>query len=273
MPTDRSFLHTMPPLALRRYDMPYLFLRFQDAVDASMRETASKIAEGSAFKPNPVFRVSLMGSLHQYDAKYIESVRTDALVAYPSPSFHFIRWELTGETLRCLIGSTELSSLASCLHQALPLGRPWAAFYVTLGSVASISGDLRDDFLAAVSSAFPVDEHIKFTLKGPIEYSCEPPPKRCGSKDPPYQSRTHVSALGAGRPQGHWPARSNKLPIKLSPHKKWDRGESSLLDQPCMLMDTTDTTRTVVQHGGISKRSSRAATRRDRRQGGRGRGW
>lgn len=253
--------------------MPYVCLRFEDQVDASMRATATRIAEGSAFQPSPAFHVPVLGSLHRYDAKHINSACAHAVAEHAPPSFHFVQWELTGQMLRCRLASSDLSALASRLHQELPLGRPWASFYMTLGSVAAIDAAVRDDFLAAVSAAFPIDESANFSLQVPVEYSCEPPakprhePRTLDSSAPDSREASESLPITRVHPSGR-PHMPHHAPHKRSPHKKWVRGKQSMPEQPSMMMDT-GTTGAIA--GGISKPTSHAAARRrGGRRAGRG---
>jgi len=262
--------HTIRPFSTPYFrsfaQMPYVHLCFEDQVDASMRATATRIAERSLFEPSPLFHVPVLGSLHRYDAKHIESTCAHAVVDHAPPSFQFVQWELAGQTLRCRIASSDLSALASRLHHELPLGRPWASFYMTLGSVAGIEASVRADFLAAVSTAFPIDELANFTLKMAIEYSCQPPPK------PRHEPRAHSSApssreLASMRIQssGQTKKPRHHHPQQRSQHNKWKRSSQNTLNHPCM-MDTATA-------GGISKPTSNAAARRGGRRGGRGGRW
>lgn len=144
--------------------MPYVAATFDDAISHSMRETADRLAAGSAFKTSDQpFHVPIMGSLQQYSPDAI------AMAAGSAPSClrgRFVKWELHQSDLRCVIEFSGVDALLEHLQQTLPRGKPWRTHYLTLGSIADIEAWMHDDFLAAVSQNFPIDPSLEFIPAG-----------------------------------------------------------------------------------------------------------
>lgn len=227
--------------------MPYACLLFADDVDSFMRSAADTIAKGSAFEPHPIFHVPLIGSLHSYTAEEVATAgmrtRTDEVAL----SFHFGKWELCGSHLRATVDSAVAQELVGRLQVELPVGRPWASHYVTVGSVAAIDKERREEFLSAVQAAYPIDPQIEYNFKSHLEYNehnvapHKPPATRRPKKGP---SRT--------KPQAARPAQ----PVR-SLHRKWKRGADSM--HVDATTTTTGPTGAAVQSAGIGKHRAKTA--------------
>uniref|UniRef100_A0A7S2CMH4 Uncharacterized protein n=1 Tax=Haptolina brevifila TaxID=156173 RepID=A0A7S2CMH4_9EUKA len=227
---EDDFGGTFPPLATNMSTgpdacagitiMPYACLLFADNVDRFMRVAANSIAEGSSFEPHPIFHVPVIGSLHHYTAKDVAGAASRATADKVVLSFRFGRWELSGSLLRATVESTSVRELAGHMQRELPLGRPWASSYVTVGSVATIDKERREEFLAAVEAAFPIDPQIEYSFKGHVEYNN-------------HNVATHKPAAirlpRHRRTQTQQPARS--------PHRKW----ACEAGTTCMDTSSTDT--------------------------------
>jgi len=217
--------------------MPYACLTFDPAIDAAMRESAVRIASGSAFVPDKQpFHVPLLGSLHIYEAEAVRKALDDS--RYFAVRGRFIKWTIHAAQLRAIVELDGADVLLKHLQQALPRGRPWRTHYVTLGSVADIEAAQHDGFLAAVADAFPMDPNAIFSA-GMLEFHDVPPPRA-----PPQPQHQHV-ARDSGRdaaskhhlnPKARLfvptaqkkPQPRNRHPpaatiSKLSPHRKWER--------------------------------------------------
>lgn len=170
--------------------MPYACFTFDDDTNSAMRGVAARIASDSAFLPEePPFHVPIIGSLHEYSQEAVFA----AFGAAPEvPVGRFVDWELKASQLRATVElSNGATALMSHLQAALPKGKPWRAYYVTLGSVASIDAARHDDFLAAVKAAFPIDPSVIFHANRlefnmtPAAAKPAPPPK------PPQQAKSN----------------------------------------------------------------------------------
>ena len=140
--------------------MPYIAALYDDATDWSMRQTAAQIATGSAFVPqDDPFHVPLLGGLHVYSDAEVEISIYDA----PPLRGRFLKFFIAGSELRAAVELEDVGAYVNQLATALPKGKPWRTFYCTLGSVANIDKTKRDDFLKAVSEAFPIDAAAGFS--------------------------------------------------------------------------------------------------------------
>lgn len=207
--------------------MPYLSLNFADDVNASMRNTAIKLAEGSPFAPETAdLHVPCFGSLHGYPHEVIR----DAAVNVLALQGRFIRWEIAQHQLRVTIAlaSDGLSELYRHLRRALPRGRPWRSHYVTLGSVAHIEPERRDEFLQAVVAAFPIDETIYFTTATSLGYHAngsEPMDatmSKLNAKAPAFLPAATTSTIKKKSKR----RKKNANLQRPSPHMKWKRKEA-----------------------------------------------
>lgn len=190
--------------------MPYAALLFEDAFDASMRETASQIAAGSKFLPySDLLHVPLLGSLHVYpDAEVYAALRL-ASAAHAPVAGRFGKWEIHRSLLRVTV---ELSgNIANQLAGALPRGKPWKSLYVVVGSVEAIPEAQRAGFLAAVEAAFPIDPNVVFTTSKLDFHNIQPPSKPSAGAAP-----NKMNHKARRRPK------AQKQP-QQSPHKKWTR--------------------------------------------------
>lgn len=144
--------------------MPYLATLFDQATETSMRETANKIASGAAFVPQEnAFAVPILGSMHGHSREDVASVTALA----PAAQLRFLRWEVQSNELRIAIElDAKMTSWIEDLQVAFPRCRPWGTRFVSLGSVKGIEPERREDFLSAVSAAFPIDPNILFTTNG-----------------------------------------------------------------------------------------------------------
>jgi len=206
--------------------MPYACLFFSDDIDASMRAAAGHIAESSAFEPHPLFHCPVIGTLHHYTTEDVTSACLRVTSGEPLP-FIFGKWELSGTLLRATIESPAVSELAGRLHFELPLGRPWTSHYVTLGSVAAIDAGRRDEFLAAVTAAFPIDPTIRYTLHSQLEYNEHNLPQHNATSRPPRPTKPRAPKPRVPKPGGPKPHPSGALTLK-SPHTKWERGKKGV---------------------------------------------
>lgn len=202
--------------------MPYMSVLFDDAVEASMRDTANKIAAGSAFTPHEGrFHVPLLGSLHVYSQEALAQTTSAAPITLRG---RFLKWEIRASQLRATVEFERVSELMSSLQQSLPRGRPWRTHYVSIGSMTGIDTALHDDFLAAVCAAFPIDTTLLFTASQ-LEYHDTPQHNlpmttatkpRPGTLDP--KAKPFVPKLTKPKPKLKPRARRH-----VSPHLKWDR--------------------------------------------------
>lgn len=215
--------------------MPFVSLLFDEATQAAMNETALRLATGSAFAQAPAFHVPLLGSLHHYSAELVAAAIASAP---PQPTRGaFVRWEIHNARLRAAVEIHDGHAIQH-LQGALPLGKPWRTSYVELGSVAEIEPSQRDEFLAAVRAAFPMDGSVNFA-SGRLAHHNEPPlPKKSGPGTPaklratakPFVPKiknakaapmqlTTTSAIGKKKPK--------KKKAGASPHRKWERPTTS----------------------------------------------
>jgi len=217
--------------------MPHLRFRFEEAVIASMRDAAARIAAGSAFVPREApFTVAVFGSLHPYD---VDTIAAAARSAPATLRGRFVQWEISSRAsqLRATIEIEGATELLDHLALQLPRGKPWGAYYVTIGSVAGIESALHDDFLAAVNAAFPLDADLIFTL-GHLELSDDAPPQRermdmtAASR---HTAKAHHQNKAKKQPQPaasikkRGPSQQNKQrgPRHASPHRKWERAAAA----------------------------------------------
>lgn len=189
--------------------MPYAALLFEDAFDASMRDTASQIAAGSQFVPyNDFLHVPLLGSLHVYPDADVYAALRRASVAHAPVTGRFCKWEIHRSLLRVTV---ELSGdIAKQLAGALPRGKPWKCLYVVIGSVEAIPETQRSSFLAAVEAAFPIDPNVVFTTSKLDFHNMQPQSKPSAGDAPKMSNKARKKPSAQRRPQP-------------SPHKKWTR--------------------------------------------------
>jgi len=200
--------------------MPYLYLSFDEAVDASMRDAANRIASGSAFAPGHAampFHVPLLGSLHVYSRAAIGQATASAPTALRG---RFVEWKIHADTLRATVELDGAVELINQLQQALPRGRPWKAHYVALGSVAGIEAAQHDTFLAAVREAFPIDATMHFTTAR-LEYDDTPPPPRDATMKRHGKHKTKLKLNPLAAP--FMPMVKRQAAHTPSPHMKWER--------------------------------------------------
>lgn len=221
--------------------MPYICLTFDDTTSASMRQSADRIACGSAFVPSqPPLHVPLLGSLHVYAP---EAVRMALAEANGTIRGRFVQWGIHASQLRASIELLDgADAVMQQLQRTLPRGRPWRTHYVSLGSVAEIDTAQHDAFLAAVNSAFPMDASAIFTA-GALDYNDTTPPPTTSSAEARSRNGGGAKPSGGAKPTGlnpkarpfvpgqaaplhsktKQPRRRNNQPLSTSPHKKWTR--------------------------------------------------
>lgn len=149
--------------------MPYACLLLPEALDASLRETGAKIAASSAFvAASSALHVPVFGTLHSYSDEEVDCVLKQP---HPVPvRGRLLNWDIIRDELRAFIEFTpDFEVLTARLQSQLPRGKPWGFHYVVLGSVEAIGEAQRDEFLAAVRQAFPID--------GTTLFACAPSPR------------------------------------------------------------------------------------------------
>lgn len=138
--------------------MPYIHAMFDSATEEAIKATASTLKDGSPFTPYTDLHVPLLGSLHVYSEETIAAAIESAA---PLPGGRFLKLELHGlRGLHELRATIEFDD-AIRLHEKLPRGRPWRSTYVALGTI-DMEAAQRDEFLAAVTSAFPMSADVTF---------------------------------------------------------------------------------------------------------------
>lgn len=235
--------------------MPHLKLHFADDVDRSMKAAAAQIAAGSAFVPQEgPFSVSVLGSLHQYSAETVaEAVRS----APATLRGRFLNWDISRAKLRVNVELESTSGLLSHLQRELPRGRPWDAYYVTIGSVARIDTARHAEFMAAVNTSFPLDAELIFNL-GNLELSHDAPSSATANKPKQNKPAKQAKQTPPVAPPAIKKQRARKQRHTSSPHMKWEKGTAtgrSIIDQ---MITTASTGAATTSHARGSTASSAA---------------
>merc|ERR1711990_616137 len=188
--------------------------------------------------------LQILGGLHVYSDEAVNA----AIANTPPLRGVFLKWSIVQQQLRADVECDP--AVLSQLRAALPQGKPWRTFYVRIGSVAAIDQAAQDEFLAAVSAAFPMDASLELTTY--LKYHNVPQPqqkdamqtvktnnskidKKASERKPPpikRQSRLNPKALPfepqalqTRRPGSTITKKSKKKKQKqkTSPHQKWER--------------------------------------------------
>jgi hypothetical protein len=141
--------------------MTYVALHFDERTASNMRAAVGLIADGSAFCPSELpFHIPIMGSLHQYPASQVQQ---QCVQWCSEPCGRFIEWAIVSGELRAVLELDDITSSVEELRSALPCGRLWDRFHVTLGNVEAIDASACSAFLCAIKEAFPIDSSQYFT--------------------------------------------------------------------------------------------------------------
>lgn len=144
--------------------MTYVALHFDERTASNMRTAVGLIADGSAFYPSELpFHIPIMGSLHQYPAAQVQQ---QCVKWCSSPCGRFIEWAIVSGELRAVLELDDITPSVEELRSALPCGRLWDRFHVTLGNVEAIDASAYSAFLCAIKEAFPIDSSQCFTAHG-----------------------------------------------------------------------------------------------------------
>ena len=228
--------------------MPYIAALFEEQQDNVMRDAVHRISAGSAFVPQTdPFHLQILGGLHVYSDEAVNA----AIANTPPLRGRFLKWSIVQQQLRADVECDP--AVLSQLRAALPQGKPWRTFYVRIGSVAAIDQAAQDEFLAAVSAAFPMDASLEFTTYLKYHNVPQPQPKDAMQtvktnnskidkkasktnerKPPPIKRQSRLNpkalpfepqALQTRRPGSTITKKSKKKKQKqkTSPHQKWER--------------------------------------------------
>ena len=181
--------------------MPNIKLTLNSTAASMIAEVTQKLRDGSNFSPASGCYVKLIGGLHVYDESVVRSALEKALLDAPRPPSEltgtFLEWTMTERDLLLVVDlqGEAFEALGSALVSLLPRGRVFPRpFHVCIGSVKAIDPNERDDFLAAVRSAFPIAAGAAFNC-ATIEYDApKPKPPRT-----PLASRPPKPAAASAR--------------------------------------------------------------------------
>lgn len=198
--------------------MPYACVAFEESVESSMRESATRIAMGSAFVPQVTpFHVPLLGGLHVYEPETVQQ----AFAGAPLTRGRFCGWAIQSGQLRCAVELEDAAGVLDHLQGRLPRGRPWRTHYVTLGSVEDIEASRHDEFLAAISEAFPIDPTALWAAQR-FEYHNAQPPTDFKAKKTNKAAAPSVPGAPLAPPKAKKQPRGRRRSA-ASPHLKWER--------------------------------------------------
>jgi len=178
--------------------MPNIKITLNSAAATQLADVCKKLQDGSKFAPTASYYIKLVGGLHVYDDAVVRAALEKALHDAPQPPSElagtFLEWELSSRGTQCdLVLAVDLQgeafeALGSALLLLLPRGRVFQRpFQVVVGSVKGIDEHQRDDFLAAVRSAFPPNQaaFACATLEyDPPKPQPRAPPSRAPSRPP-----------------------------------------------------------------------------------------
>jgi len=210
--------------------MPYVNALFDPSTEEAIKATATTIKGGSAFTPYTDYHVPLLGSLHVYSE---EAVAAAIATASPLPGGRFLKWELHGlrglHELRAMIEFDDPAAALRRLHESLPRGRPWRSTYVALGTI-DLQAAQRDEFLAAVTSAFPMSADVTFTTSRLGFHNNVPAAPARRKPDTSSKSISSKSRLNP-KAQSFVPGRAAAAKVASKPirgvhklrHLKWER--------------------------------------------------
>lgn len=243
--------------------MTYACFTFDDETNHAIHDAATRISATSAFAPATApFHVPLHGSLHSYSQEDVFAV----FAAVPEGKLggKFTKWVIEASQLRAVVELTDAAvALLTYLQTALPKGKAWRSFYVTLGSVETIEETLHGAFLSAVEAAFPIHASATFRIQrlelhgapdkneqktnGPIDKSVEGTAERMDVARPQKALDATATAFVPSRPAPAAPSlspaplnrrstgnmkkrhRKKKQQALASPHLTWDHALSEEL--------------------------------------------
>lgn len=249
--------------------MPHIALSFDAPQEAAMQNTASRIAAGAAFTPQSSLSVPLFGGALR--AHHPPEEITAAVEEAPRiRGIRFLRWELCEQELRAIVelDPAQLAALTSHLRSRLPRVRPWRSHYVTLGKLQGVDPSRHDEFLRAVTAAFPIDVNLTF-MASKLQYHDDPTQthdarmledeQRPTSTRPATMNTNHQLNPKARpfvpRTKNVKPAiqKTKNGPPRPSPHQKWERAGTGASQSIDALIKTGVTGRLAARNQGTSQ--------------------
>lgn len=244
--------------------MPYLCAVFDDATQAVITEAATRFAESSpfTFEKDTPFHVPLIGGLHVYPKDKIAAAVVEGSGTTNAPvEGRFIRWDASSKSkLRIVVELANHDGLVA-VSSALPLGREWRdELYVEVGSLAKIDRVNWDNFIEAVTAAFPITESSRFTISHLDFIEARRPPRP--SKPKVEQAAKPAAKLAQKlnphaptfKPQSAVSKRPARLTARRTLHRKWVRPD--VVSKGAMALSAMDleTGHTGRRHAAIGKK-------------------